>query len=144
VSTESVDYCHIQYPLSVDASPEAGFDVYIWVYEAGVTAGVGAGAGIEVELGIGSDGTIPSDDWTWTDCSYAGDKDGLFAGDLANDEHLCVGTAPVDAGSYDYAGRVSIDGGPWLNCDVDTGAATSGSDDGYSVDTTGVLNVVAP
>ena len=115
--------------------------MYVVVYEEGVTPGVGAGAGISAELGVGADATVPADDWTWSACTYNGDMDGPTPGDTSNDEYQCVATAPAVVGSYDYAGRVSIDGGPWLNCDLGPGLGGSGSSDGYSVDTTGTLTV---
>ena len=114
--------------------------MYVWVFEAGVTTGTGAGAGITVELGVGADATLPGDDWTWTACSFNEDKDGLTPGDLSNDEYACTGSAPSIAGAYDFAGQASIDGGPWLSCDL-AGDFGSGSDDGYSVDTAGSLTV---
>ena len=76
---------------------------------------------------------------------YNGDKDGPYSGDMANDEFMGELVAPEDAGTYAYASRVRIGGGPWLYCDLGPecdGAA--GSDDDFNVDTAGVLTVTTP
>ena len=100
-------------PRSCHLQPVGSFTVYVVVYEEGVTPGVGAGAGISAELGVGADATVPADDWTWSACTYNGDMDGPTP--EIRQTSTSVATAPAVVGSYDYAGRVSIDGGPWLN-----------------------------
>ena len=141
---DPVDYCHIQWPCGM--TTVAGGDmepVYIWVYEGGVTDYAGAGGGIEVQLGVGETGSLPDESWTWTEASYNDDKDGLTPGDLANDEYFCVGTAPTETSTYDYAGRVRLDEGPWLYCDWGGDCGGSGSDDGYSPFMAGQLTVTS-
>ena len=129
---------------SLSAAAGATSDpVYVWVYEAGVTQGSGQGKGLTVELGVGADGTTPDGSWSWTAMAWNMDKDGLSSGDLANDEYAGTLTAPATVGSYDFAARVSADGGAsWLSCDLggDT-CGGAGSDDGYSAATAGSLTV---
>ena len=140
--TEEVDYCHIQYPDEETATSGDVFDAYLWVYEAGVTGDAGTGAGLEVDIGIGLPGDLPSDDWAWSPCTFNEFKPGL-GGSLSNDEYKCEPTAPA-VGTYDFAGRVSIDGGPWLYCDLSADFGGSGSSDGYNPATAGRLYSVEP
>lgn len=130
-------------------APGASSDpVYVWVYEPKLTQGAGAGAGVQVELGVGPDGSDPASDgtWAWTAAAWSADKDGLAAGDLANDEHSGTFLLPAAVGSYDYCGRVSLDGGAsWRYCDLaendGNGCGGAGSDDGYSPAAAGALTV---
>jgi hypothetical protein len=139
-----VDYCHVQYPCEMTLAPHEESElVYVWVYQAGVTEGAGRGMGLMVEVGVGDDGSVPDDGWDWAPGAYNLDKDGLFAGDLANDEYMGAFDGPVENGAYDYAGRVSADGGAsWTYCDLggDT-CGGAGSDDGYSPAEAGRLTV---
>lgn len=142
---DPIDYCHVQWPCSMEANAgEATPDVYGWAYEFGVTMGIGAGKGVLMDLGIGADGSDPaSGAWTWTAMAWFGDKDGLKAGDLANDEYMGHGVAPATAGTYDYAVRTSADYGlSWTYCDLGgNSCAGVGSTDGYSTSNTGSLTV---
>jgi hypothetical protein len=143
---EAVDYCHLQYPCSQELAPaSASAAVYGWIYEAGVTVGAGAGAGVRAEVGVGPDGSDPASasGWTWAPMSYNTDKDGLSAGDLANDEYAGTFTAPTGPGAYDYCLRVSVDEGrSWTYCDGGgVSCAGSGSDDGYRAADAGQLSV---
>jgi len=143
-SAETIDYCHIQWPCGTTAVAGGEMEtVYIWVYESGVTDAEGEGEGIEVQLGIGTHGSIPNEDWTWFDATYNMDKvsdDGA----LANDEYAAVGTAPLETINHDYAGRTRISDGPWLLCDLGGECGGHGSNDGYSPFTTGQLSVTSP
>ena len=144
-TSEVIDYCHVQYPCEL-TSPlrETLPAVYIWVYEAGTTDRPGEGEGIEVHLGIGADGTIPDEYWSWTDAYYHEDKDGLEPGDGANDEYEAIAIAPETLGVYDYAARVRVTGGAWTLCDLGHECSDgTGSDDGYSPATAGAL-IVTP
>lgn len=144
-ATASVDYCHLQWPCTMTASGGTSSEmVYVWVYQAGVTEGEGQGAGIEVEVGVGPDGSDPNGGgWTWAAATWNMDKDGLTPGDLANDEYAGTFTVPSVAGSYDYCGRVSIDGGAsWTLCDLGgDGCGGLGSNDGYDPANAGQLTV---
>jgi hypothetical protein len=127
------------------AAAATSADVYVWVYQSGVTEGVGTGAGLQVEVGVGPNGGDPGvgAGWVWTTASYNEDKDGLVSGDLANDEYRGNFISPLVSGAYDYCGRASADGGrTWLICDLGgTGCGGSGSDDGVSPATMGALTV---
>jgi hypothetical protein len=140
-----VDYCHIQYPCTMTSTAGAASSVvYVWVYQGGITVGAGQGAGVSVEVGVGPDASDPSaGGWTWSIGGYNGDKDGLTAGDLSNDEYQGSFTTPATLGSYDYCGRVSADGGAsWTYCDSGgSSCGGSGSDDGYSAANAGQLSV---
>jgi len=144
-ATEAVDYCHLQWPCTMEA--EAGQTtegMYVWVYHEGVTPGPGGGKDLQVHVGIGPDGSsADSADWSWTTAAFNAEQDGLHKGDQANDEYAGFPTAPATAGSYDYAGRVSADGGAsWTLCDLggDT-CGGDGSNDGYDAATSGSLTV---
>ena len=131
------DYCHIQWPDAVTDPAGSTFTAYIWVFEPEVTGAAGSGEGVIVDLGVGLPGETPSDDWTWSSCSFNEHKPGLDGFTLDNDEYACAGTIPSVSPSI-FAGRVSIDGGPWLYCDLGGGFGL-GSSDGYSPDTAGRL-----
>jgi len=146
VPVTPVDYCHVQWPCTQTvAASAASADLYVWVYQGGVTEGAGRGAGVTVQLGVGPDGSDPASaaGWTWSSAAYNVDKDGLSPGDLANDEYTGTFTAPSTAGAYDYCGRVSVDSGAsWTYCDLGgSGCSGGGSGDGYSAATAGQLTV---
>ena len=111
------------------------------MYEYGVTDALGKGEGVEVQLGIGADGSWPDESWTWTDALYHADKEGLIAGVLDNDEYVCTPTAPTEPGLYDYAARVRIGSGEWRLCDGGHECGGIGSSDEYSPDEAGHLLV---
>lgn len=137
-----IDWGNTQWPCSTSASAGATFNVYGWVYHAGITDSAGQGVGITAEAGVGPDGSDPETDtgWTWTATSYNGDKDGASA--LANDEYWGILTAPSASGSYDYAWRYSTDGGlSWKYADLGGSCGGRGTDDGYDPSTAGALTV---
>lgn len=146
-----VDYAHVQYPCSGSIARTTGtLDVYAWIYQPGVTDASGRGAGITAEVGVGDDGTDPETDasWSWTSASYNTDKPayGDSAGDpepYNNDEYVGTLSAPSTTGSFDFAYRVSTDGGlSWTY--VDLGGTTCGGDgtiDGYDAANAGALTV---
>lgn len=141
ISSGLVDYCHLQWPcaITVPAGTETE-TLYAWVYHGGVTQGMGRGGGVDLELGFGPAGSAPST-WTWTGMAYNADKDGLMAGDLANDEYAGRFVAPATAGAYDYAARATVDGGAsWTICDLGGDSCNEGgSSDGY--DNPGICTV---
>ncbi len=142
---DPIDYCHLQWPCTMEAQAgEVTPDIYGWAYEFGVTSGIGAGKGVQMEFGIGADGSDPvTAAWTWTPMAWFGDKDGLKEGDLANDEHNGRATAPSTPGTYDYAVRTSADYGlSWTVCDLGGNSCPGvGSTDGYQTSNTGALTV---
>lgn len=134
IETIPVDYCHLQYPCDMTlVSGSASDVVYGWVYQAGVTDGVGEGIGMTVEVGVGPDGSDPATDtsWSWASMSYNVDTDGLSPD--ANDEYAGSFVAPSTAGDYDFCLRVSADGGAsWTYCDAGgVSCGGLGSSDGY-------------
>ena len=120
-------------------APGASDAVYVYIYEEGVTGEAGSGAGLTVDLGVGPDGESPTDAWAWESCLFNLHKPGLDPAVLDNDEYACQVSA-LEVGVYDYAARVSVDGGPWLYCDMG-GDFGVGSEDGYSPSTAGSLTV---
>ena len=139
------DYCHVQWPCTTntDAGGESEA-VYVWVYHGGTTDGAGQGPGVRVEVGHGADGSTPPDaSWTWYEAVYNEDKDGLYPGDVSNDEYQGTMTAPSESGVYDFAARVSIDAGvTWMACDLGGESCPGvGSDDGYDSGSAGELVV---
>ena len=127
------------------AAGESSEFIYTWVNAAGVTDSVGPGEGLSVSLGFGESDADPETEWFWTETSYNTDKDGLEAGDLANDEFSGVIEAPETPGTYRYAARARIGEGPWLHCDLGGEACGGdGSQDGFSVESSGELLVTAP
>lgn len=134
VITETPLYCRLQAqsPYRAVVGQQDAEQLYVVVFAEGKTPGVGQGEGVEAELGVGQGGSY--EDYTYAAMTYNVDKDGLNAGDLANDEFGAL--PPLDtAGSFSYAARVSVDGGDWLYCDLD------GSDNGVSAEQLGQLEV---
>ena len=114
---DTVAYCNLQFPqYPPDAQLPVGAPASFYgrVYQAGVTDSVGQGAGIELQFGYG-----PGDGgWSWFPSDFNGDRDGLNAGDNANDEYISGITTPP-AGTYLTLFRARLDGGPWLHCEPD-------------------------
>jgi len=140
-----VSYCHVQYPCEMEMDPGQRSDViYGWVFVEGVTQGAGAGAVVTGQVGVGPDGSDPNVDagWAWEDATYARDKDGLTAGDLANDEYEGTFLAPLLSGPYDFAYRFSADGGAsWTACETGSECGGDGSTDGYDATHAGAVTV---
>jgi len=136
----TADWCNLQFPyaLSVPAGG-AGAPVYGWVLRAGVTDAPGRGAGVIAEVGWGPDASDPSADptgWTFEGAAYNVDT-----GAGANDEYQGSVLVPAGtpAGSYDYAVRVSLDGGATFRyCDAN---GNDGAANLYDVAQAGDLTV---
>ena len=146
-----VEYCNLQYPCSM--ALEAGAiseTVYGRIYAAGVTDREGPGENLQVALGVGAVDEDPSSEWSWTECEYNTDIDGLTSGDIANDEFMGTFEAPTTAGTYRYTVRARIGDGPWTLCDFGESCATEdgtpgqGTNDGFDVNATGVVTVTTP
>jgi hypothetical protein len=136
-SMTGVDWCKLQWPATAVCTEDTPTGtIYGRVFVAGITPGPGQGADVVGEVGFGPTGSDPGTDpsWAWTPAAYFADRDGLAVGDLSNDEYTATLTPP-DAGTFDYAYRFSVDGGPWLYCDTDD------SDNGYAPARSGVLTV---
>lgn len=134
VVVETPLYCRLQAqsPYRAVVGQQDAEQLYVVIFADGKTQGVGQGSGVEAELGVGEGDAYEG--YTYAAMTYNVDKDGLNAGDLANDEYGAL--PPLDvAGSFGYAARVRVDGGDWLYCDLD------GSDNGVSAEQLGQLEV---
>jgi hypothetical protein len=131
-SALEVGYCKLKSPASIGVQgPPVGVDdttvVYTRFYVETVTdqsTGIDEDARIAVQVGYGADGSDPAADWTWTDATPNAGWDGSNPtdpdfGDENNDEYQADLSFDA-AGVYDYASRVSGDGGnTWTYCDLD-------------------------
>jgi hypothetical protein len=123
----AVGYCEINRPLApapiVQGQEAPAF--YGRVYVAGRTPGAGQGADVRGQVGYGT--VADPGAWDWVEATYAGDVDGLAAGDKANDEYS-AGFNPAAPGTYHIAYRFSVDGGQsWTLCDRDGGDFSLGN-----------------
>lgn len=110
-STDTVDWCNLQWPPTGNLVSVTTFNVYTRVYEAGVTNANGQGSGIRVWIGYNSTNSDPSTWTNWIEASYSGDTDGISNND--NDEYILDLGTPLPAGTYYYASRVQLNGGPY-------------------------------
>ncbi|MCB9543370.1 MAG: scavenger receptor cysteine-rich domain-containing protein [Myxococcales bacterium] len=123
-----VDFCRLQFPLSINAAPGERTVVYGRLYERGLTDRTprnDADPGIQAAVGYGPEGSQPSGaGWVWTNAVPNPGWDGAAAGERDNDEYQAELVTPA-AGRYDYAFRFSLDGGVTVTyCDRD-GAGTT-------------------
>lgn len=120
-----VSWCILQFPAEVMEPVDTVFTVYVRFFADGLTTQSGGNdpsPQLLVEFGYGADGSDPSMGAAWT---YAAGEPNVGWGPGApgyspdNDEYqgdLSIG-AP---GIYDYAARISGDGGmTWVYCDLD-------------------------
>ena len=129
-----VEYCQLQWPCSMELeTSQTSEEVYGRVYTAGVTDRSGAGENVQVSLGVGAPDADPSSDWTWSECVYNADADGLSSGDMANDEFMGTFQAPDAAGTYRYTVRARIGDGPWTLCDFGSSCGGEGTADGFDI-----------
>jgi hypothetical protein len=118
-----VEWCRLQAPASVRVAAGTPFTVYGRLYAAGLTDQTtltDADPQLAAEVGWGVDGSDPAAGaWTWTVASPNGGFDGNDWGEPNNDEYMADLSIP-GAGVFDYAFRVSGDGGvQWVYCDLD-------------------------
>ena len=131
------DFCNVQFPatlLVIAGQPSE--PIYTRIYEAGRTEAAGAPAGIVAQLGVGPEGSVPSDaGWTWVAAAYNVQTEN-------NDEFTATITAPPSPGNFVYAARFSIDGAGFTACDLDG----AGANEGLALDPgqLGQLTVIAP
>ncbi|MCA9651489.1 MAG: hypothetical protein H6712_30195 [Myxococcales bacterium] len=125
--TYDVGWCNLQYPPSVSVAVSEAWTNYVRVYAAGLTDQSGVtdpDPMLVVELGYGLDGSDPSmgigAPWTYVSASpNGGYGPGAPGYSAINDEYM--GDLQIDMeGIYDYAARISGDGGTtWVWCDID-------------------------
>lgn len=130
VQTVGIDSCILQFPDALTSyEARASAPVFGRVFVQGLTEAVGAGAGIEGQLGYGASAVAPTDpSWTWTFNSIFNlDDPG------GGDEYRATFLGPAP-GTYAYAWRFRVSGGPWTYCDKD------GSTNGLQQAQLGVLN----
>ncbi|MDF1564145.1 MAG: IPT/TIG domain-containing protein [Deltaproteobacteria bacterium] len=139
--TPEVDWLQLTLPDGDrSVAPGATVPVEGLVFVAGVTEGAGEGSGIRVEAGFGPAAADPSTapgSFTWVALAYTGDRDGLNAGDLANDVYAADLTAPMAPGGHRLALRADA-GGPWRYADL------TGSDDGFLAADLPTITVTSP
>jgi uncharacterized protein YheU (UPF0270 family) len=149
-STLTVDWCRLQWPLSVVEWPGQPVTVYGRVYIAGLTdqttGNDPAPAIVRGQVGYGprdSDPTMNPGLWTWFEALPNPGWDGVAAGEPNNDEYVASLLTPAEGGDYDLACRFSGDaGGTWLYGDKDTGVpGEDGSENGYQPANAGKMTV---
>lgn len=138
--TYEIGWCILQYPPMVSLGEGEAWTNYVRVFAAGLTDQTGVtdpDPMLVVELGYGLDGSDPSmgvgAPWTYVAATPNGGY-GPGAPDYSavNDEYQGDLSIPT-AGIYDYAARISGDGGmTWVWCDLD--GLTEG---GYTPDQAG-------
>lgn len=119
----AIEWCNLQFPPMIEGSTATITTAYARLYVEGLTdqtPGNDIDAQLQVEFGYGADASDPAaGDWTWVsgvgNVGWNGDNEGQ----PNNDEYQ--GDLQFDAaGTYDYAARVSGDGGEaWVYCDLD-------------------------
>lgn len=118
-----VGWCNLQYPPSIMGTTATITTAYSRIYVEGLTdqtTGNDIDPQLVVEFGYGADGSDPGGGtWTWVTGAGNFGWNGMAAGEPNNDEYqgdLQFG----EAGTFDYAARVSGDGGnTWVYCDLD-------------------------
>ncbi len=146
----TVDWCRFQHPTYAEVAPGGEVNVYVRIYEEGVTTvtpQVDTIVGLVTEAGFGAEGTDPAMDsgWVWTLGTATPDWNANTAGEPNNDEYMATLTAPSEEAILDMAWRISLDSGEnWVYCDLDKGDGMDGSEDGYSPDNAAVLMVIEP
>jgi len=133
-------HCHLQWPEAINGQPQNVVTVFGRVMLEGVTdrsPATDPDPTLVAQLGWGDNGSAPGADWNWIPAEPNDrwvDED-PEPNDM--DEYQADLVLPRELGEYDYAYRVSPNGGrTWTYCDLGLG-----SDDGYSAETTGALFV---
>ena len=129
--TDAVDWCNLQFPDV--ATVEEGFDftAYAQTFETGVTEAAGQGTGIDAWIGYNTTDTDPSTWTNWIPATY-----NLDAGN--NDEYMAIFGSTLPVGTYYYASRFQLNGGPF-----NYGGYVGGFWDG-ATNVSGILTVVPP
>lgn len=120
-----VSWCILQFPPSVVVSVDEVFTVYTRLFADGLTNLTGdndPSPELVVEVGYGLDGSDPSMGAAWTYVSAIPNVGwGPGAPDYSPDNDEYQADLSIDMpGVYDYAARISGDGGAtWVYCDLD-------------------------
>lgn len=111
-STDAVDYCNLQFPSNATIIEGGSVDVFAQVYEAGLTDAspiANQAPGITAWIGISPVGsnTNPNTWTTWIPASWN-------ASHISNnDEYQAAIGAALPPGTYYYASRFQLNGGPF-------------------------------
>lgn len=136
----TVGWCNLQFPATIEGSTATVTTAYSRVYIETLTdstPGNDIDPNVVVEFGYGEDGSNPDGGgWSWVLGTGNPGWDGAAAGAPNNDEYQ-GDLQFAAAGVYDYAARVSSDGGTtWVYCDLD--GLVEG---GYSPDQAGAATI---
>ena len=141
---KGVDWCRLQWPLSVEADVGDPLTAYLRVFELGVTdlsAVTDPHPLLAAQFGFGPDGSDPTvDDSEWTVSGATPNIGWEDTEEPGNDEYRADLITPA-AGTWDFAFRVTVDGGlTWTWCDGEGALpGQDGSEDGYQVALAGDL-----
>lgn len=130
-----IEFCRLQFPLSIEATPGAVELTYGRVYVEGVTdqtSGTDPVPALVGWVGYGPENSDPSTDdtdWTWIEATpNPGYDDQDALGEPNNDEYWAELTVPAP-GVYAFAYRFSGDAGQtFVHCDGDDPGNTNGYD----------------
>lgn len=108
-STETVDYCNLQFPPSGSITEGGSFTAFGRIYEFGRTEAAGANSNIEAWIGYSTTDAVTTADfttpnWTWVPATF----NAQFGND---DEYSAEIGSGLDAGSYFYVSRFRADNG---------------------------------
>ena len=129
VENVKVNYANVQWPPNGTLAKTAGlpFQIFAQVYVAGVTeaAGVPTYSGFKAQIGISTGNNDPSvapNLFTWTDAVHSNQ-------DNNNDEYVLeIAAGDVNAGTYYYASRFSVDNGvTWSYGGISADGASKGA-----------------
>ncbi len=111
--SELADACNLAPPVSITGAAGTSANVFGRFVEQGLTdrsPQTDADPGVAAEFGYGAVGSDPSAGWSWTAGQGDGAWDGGAAGLPDTDQYSLSLTLPAP-GIYDFAFRVSVDGG---------------------------------
>ncbi len=118
-----IQYCNIQWPLSISTTAGTSTAIYGQVYQFGYTEASGASSSVIAQFGFGpagSDPTLQPSLWQFATATF-----NVQTGN--NDEYTGNLVAPSTSGSYLYTFRFSIDAGAHFTyCDLDGAGRNSG------------------
>ncbi len=130
---DTPDYVNLQFPPTITVTEGGSGVVYGQVYEPGVTEPAGQGAGILAWVGISPEGDNSNpDSWTnWIPATYNVDSNN-------NDEYQATIGATLPVGTYYYATRFTLNGGPFVYGGLNNGFWNA------TTNPSGVLTITPP